>query len=459
MGFDTSYILNNKLPVELINSKIEFNRMAYPITQPQKLTLPGHDGQGIHPSIVYIQSPGIGGYTWWMAYTPYQDMNARDENPTILASYDGVNWVEPAGIINPIAPDPGAPKFNRDPVLIHDGDNKQLICYWVEADPNGTGQTYRKTSSNGVTWSSAQPVNIAFGAFALARLAPNNWLAWDSTVYSRTQPRYRSADGITFWSETTGRTNLDGHSLHLDAYVDAEGYHFLSSPYRNGGSNNYDHGIRYGFSPDGENIVFDSVPLLSPQIGNSGSWFRDIIYKSCIVRIADGIYRVYLSGITGTKTHIGYMDIKINLSAWSTQPWTGKLPGQRRSIRLINAGQIRDTTAKYINLGQFVSASSGDARISDWAAFENHALVFRNSHDQSITLVMTYDASTDYFSTAQTVNTVAMPANQPNRPTYVDSRHLANLSGLRPFDNIGIYLTATTAPTTGSVTVDLVMWN
>lgn len=55
----------------------------------------------VHPSMLYFEN-GWNGYQYWAAINPYPGTNSGYENPCIFCSHDGINWVQPAGIVNPI---------------------------------------------------------------------------------------------------------------------------------------------------------------------------------------------------------------------------------------------------------------------------------------------------------------------------------------------------------------------
>jgi hypothetical protein len=61
-----------------------------------------------------------------MAFTPYPNSNSALENPSILASNDGVNWEEPNGLTNPIA-HPESGHYLSDPELVYDNRNNVLV--------------------------------------------------------------------------------------------------------------------------------------------------------------------------------------------------------------------------------------------------------------------------------------------------------------------------------------------
>lgn len=122
-----------------------------------RLSVPTHvtpaGGQTTHPSVVFVPE-GWNGYRYWMAHTPYPAGNDDHEDPNIVASQDGVTWVVPAGLTNPIDNQTGQPAYNSDVDLrlVPDG---RMFLFWRTYDPNATGveeQLYYSTSTDGVAW-------------------------------------------------------------------------------------------------------------------------------------------------------------------------------------------------------------------------------------------------------------------------------------------------------------------
>lgn len=70
-------------------------------SDPLKLASAYGDTQATHPSVLHFDEPW-NGYTFWIAYSPYPEADDSKENPHILASNDGVNWVLPSGFTNPL---------------------------------------------------------------------------------------------------------------------------------------------------------------------------------------------------------------------------------------------------------------------------------------------------------------------------------------------------------------------
>lgn len=121
------------------------------------LTTPTYDstGKAVHPTVCHVPG-GFGGYEWWMAMTPYAGGAQALENPSILASHDGLTWVVPSGLTNPIVAPLTEPDFNSDPYLVH--HSGMLWCFYrsnIASFTPYTERLYYKTSTDGATWSAA----------------------------------------------------------------------------------------------------------------------------------------------------------------------------------------------------------------------------------------------------------------------------------------------------------------
>ena len=93
------------------------------------LMIPTYDGSGeaAHPSVLYFTSRW-NRYRYWMAFTPYRGTNEKYENPSIVVSNDGIHWIQPKGLINPII---GKPEDGHlsDPNLFFDFHKRLSMFY------------------------------------------------------------------------------------------------------------------------------------------------------------------------------------------------------------------------------------------------------------------------------------------------------------------------------------------
>lgn len=176
--------------------------------------IPTYDGVDdvTHPSVVH-EPDGWNGYPFWMAFTPYP--NDERENPSVVASHDGVNWEVPDGLTNPVvanqfALDEGYEYHSDTEILIVDGT---MWMYFRSAhNVAGTEAIYRTTSDDGVTWSTPVEVLSATGAApsaallspSIVQMADGTFAMWtvNDTDLSGGLQRRTSADG-TIWSAPT----------------------------------------------------------------------------------------------------------------------------------------------------------------------------------------------------------------------------------------------------------------
>lgn len=128
----------------------------------------------IHPKVVDMQGrtpsgrwPDANGYRYWMAWTPYPISGSADtkEQPCIVASNDGLNWVAPAP--NPIVPAPPlvaqGKRYNSDTHLVL--HNNALYLIWRLFDDLDAEKPWRevlkyKVTLDGVNWSEERPMNL-----------------------------------------------------------------------------------------------------------------------------------------------------------------------------------------------------------------------------------------------------------------------------------------------------------
>ncbi|HIE6633000.1 TPA: hypothetical protein ACXORD_005264 [Bacillus luti] len=101
----------------------------------------------VHPSVLFFEERW-NGYSYWMGINPYAGINF--ENPAIFCSNDGVNWIEPPGIKNPIDGMPSKGYYS-DIHLFMDKDGKTMHCLNRHYDDTFRA-IYVYSSTDGVNW-------------------------------------------------------------------------------------------------------------------------------------------------------------------------------------------------------------------------------------------------------------------------------------------------------------------
>jgi hypothetical protein len=122
-------------------------------------------GQAAHPDVVHIpEGFGLKNWTYWMVCTPYPYAQSKFENPEIFVSYDGIFWMVPDGVDNPLVPTPKtAGDHNSDPDVVF--YEKKLWLFYRETLRSKTPKKvpnqntiYLMKSADGIRWSA--PIGV-----------------------------------------------------------------------------------------------------------------------------------------------------------------------------------------------------------------------------------------------------------------------------------------------------------
>ncbi len=138
------------------------------------IRIPTYEGSGevTHPKVLYFES-GYNGYKYWMVNTPYPYNDAYYENPSIVVSNDAIEWIEPAGIKNPVSGYPNVKRddsYYSDPFILYNGESFELFFRKTKSYENGVykrngyNYMYYMNSLDGYKWSKPKIVlNNSFG--------------------------------------------------------------------------------------------------------------------------------------------------------------------------------------------------------------------------------------------------------------------------------------------------------
>lgn len=309
-------------------SSASFPSPPYNAAAPLTIPTPDDTGHSLHPSVVDMGS-AWNGYRYWMAHTPYHNRNTEIENPCIVASHDGLTWVEPAGISNPIDPWPGV-GYNSDTELHYDPDGDQMVCYW--RDYKGGSNVpdnlvfCASSSTDGVTWTAQQdlialtfPSSGAVFSPSVWRVGPGDWRVW--FISQTGASRMWTADGplSTSWAGPFNCT-FDGTDMgsltgpwHGDVYRTEDGiYRFiLDAPYiaTGAGGNIYTASSLDGLAWSDWSLLLEHRP---------DEWDRRI-YRPTMVQESPTVAKVWYSAYgTDNQPRIGYT--RIPLDEWPAPP-------------------------------------------------------------------------------------------------------------------------------------------
>lgn len=289
-------------------------RRLYPTSKTNILDIKTYDGSNTatHPSVLYFWN-GWQGYRYWMAYTPYPSV--AHENPCLAVSNDGVNWIDPPGVTNPLDPRPSAPHYNSDTEIVFTGSAMRV--YWRQNRIEEDNILYYRESTDGVNWGAKVTCTITpFSDFLSPSILKDGstWRMWVGSLGSGEADYFESSNG-TDWNfvEKWKATNLHPKATlwHPCVWPTVTGYAMLVNmpPHikTTGGYFNDDTDLYYAESEDGINWNFDTIPFISREEGFS----HRRVYRATVVPVGEEL-NVYVSGRGGVDK-IGLVKAKRNM--------------------------------------------------------------------------------------------------------------------------------------------------
>jgi hypothetical protein len=270
-------------------------------------------GQGMHPGVIEFPAPWHG-FKYWMSMTPYPGNNFHVEDPSVLASNDGVTWQLPKGLTNPLATSAGV--HTMDPDLFYDLASDQIWLYYLDAALDGI-HVWRRTSSNGVDWNVPQDL-LKVPAYQIVSPAvektPTGYALWTVNSGSlgcsatKTTVELRaSTDGVSWSVPQTVNLNQPGYQVwHIDvAFVPSKNEYWAVYAAYAGASCGTTSQF-FARSSDGFNWTTYPNPLMKAGT----TWDTGQIYRSTIVYEAttDALRLWYSARDMNHVWHTGYSE-------------------------------------------------------------------------------------------------------------------------------------------------------
>ena len=289
-----------------------------------------------------------GGYRYWMVLTPNQDGYSQYENPCLAASNDGVNWVVPNGIENPLSGVKHEPAgtHNCDTDLVYNPDSDELWVYyvWEQDSPAGTPSNLRlirvREKNDGFEITSTTDgkpyerlINSQYRydmqSPAVVRRNANTWLMWSNNSDSDNSGNgwqsqvafvelYTSTDGKNWTNKQSLADTLvlkgaDGIASYIPWHLDVQWvesqnkYWGLFCAYPKGGNTNRTY-LLFGTSEDGKTWTTYPKPLLAPR---DNKWDNNFIYRSTFIYDdTSGTLQVWYSGGKSGGWRIAYTEFE-----------------------------------------------------------------------------------------------------------------------------------------------------
>lgn len=280
---------------------------------------PTYDGSGqtVHPDIEYMPA-GWHGYTYWMAMTPYPNTIDSYENPSILVSNDGVTWIVPPGLANPLIGKPSPCGHNNDTDIIYNKATDEMFVYHLDTRHSSecssyAGQPYYNhnylqlfKSSDGIHWTG--PITLIdwdlntdkfFLSPAIVQRDTDHFYMWLTDQKNGEVYWCESGNGIN-WSDPV-KVNLPDIAWHLNVeYIPSRDEYWMI--YVVYGTRN----ISWAVSKDGFNWTYFSKYILTPK---AGAWDNSL-YRSCFLydEMTDLLEIWYSAYDSNGAWHTGYVN-------------------------------------------------------------------------------------------------------------------------------------------------------
>ncbi len=191
------------------------------------LNIPTYDGSGevVHPDIIEMSSAFQ--YKYYLAFTPYPYPDNKKENPSILVSNNGYDFIEQVNGMNPIVNEPQV-GYNNDPDFIYDKFNQEFLLTYQETVLNDCQKIVFLKSKDGVEWREVGQIDQNHYGSDIDDFSVSPTLVQtDSSIYLFIVNLSSSTDKINFLMSDNGEDwdYNDKHTINFNASNDFQPWH------------------------------------------------------------------------------------------------------------------------------------------------------------------------------------------------------------------------------------------
>jgi hypothetical protein len=250
-----------------------------------------------------------------MCVTPYPGATKLDsaiwENPSILVSDDGVNWIEHPGVTNPVAPCPANSLSQGDVGLCYDPEGDQLIVVYARTASAGN-EVRQIRSSDGVTWTAPVIIRthatLSLGSPNLVRRLVASQVRWrlyynkanEEGSYGPSFVESASPSNVATWLAASATqcvvTGLGPGRVPWDFQMYWSGSQWFYLPTVADSVGGTAARPVIGISADG--ITFGcGLPIV--RVSKTGERFDTFVYTTAAIPMEGGDFHVVSSGLSG----------------------------------------------------------------------------------------------------------------------------------------------------------------
>lgn len=372
LGFESqrTHALSNEISISETNienhEQIKDTAVSFYTGEGDYLKIKNYLGnyQNTHPSIQKFENEW-NGYKYWMAYTPYPNSSAVDENPCVVASNDLIHWQKPNGAPDPLVKKPSGYSYNSDTEVFYNSNTHELEVWYREVISYNTDyfrNINRITTKNGYDWT---PVETIFEIKdrALDMLSPV--VIYDENKYKvfyvsgTYQIEYiESVDSTpTNWTSPividTPNNLGNRQPWHLGVEKTDFGYEYFYSDMENSKNT----GIYYFATDLNFQHITDLVEVLTPETESIYMLYRPSFFKE------EGVYYLFY----GYQLHKKAGEDK---GEWRMTLVTGKNPRSLKSFVKKDAlREVEDVEIK---------------TLTDYPLYDSDVLIFKDGNNAII---------------------------------------------------------------------------
>lgn len=258
-----------------------------PYGAPTRLRIPTYDGSGqaTHPDIL---GPDGKGRPFLLSLTPYPYSIDRYENPSILASSDGLRFREERRGLNPLAPAPSM-DHNDDPDLsFADGEYRILYLETLRPDRQNLvllrsrdrlSWTRSIAGSNRLSGPDPDPFILSP---ALAERGGESYLYYVDKSVAPYRIEYKKGRDLGDWGSAAARLpaiqGLDFTPWHIDIVSGGAVYYMLITAVLDGGKGGRTYDLRIARSLDLESWTLRPEPVFLKRPFGCRDVYRSTAY-------------------------------------------------------------------------------------------------------------------------------------------------------------------------------------
>ena len=300
MGYSYNYIGN---------ASVNVYTSSYPNTTVNRTQTVEYDvygyNQNMHPDVYFNNSStfiSVYKHPYWMLCTDYYVSVDTVEQPQLICSDDGLTWICPTNVTNPIAPQPNNTYYHDDDTdMVYNTTSGKLECYYLVTQRTPYNATLQQRTFDGVTVSNY--VNCTgespfLVSNALIRNDDGTYDMWavNLTNVPKAIYHYTSTDGMNWANEQNiSFTPVSGKDIWHFNVQKYNGKYLYMMTYCDYGTSGGNAKLYIGSSdtPTGAITVQADKPLV--DIESAGSFDDREIYRSCSLTDGNGI-DIWISG-------------------------------------------------------------------------------------------------------------------------------------------------------------------